>query len=44
MLQNLRLGGVLSADARAVERLPLQVTRMLLLGPEMDGEQMEGTH
>ena len=44
MFQNLRLGGVFSPDARAVELLLPQVTRMLLPGPEMDVEQMEGTH
>ena len=44
MLQGLCLGSVFSPDARAVEHLPLQVTRMLLLGPEMDDKQMEGIH
>lgn len=44
MLQGLCLGSVFSPDARAVEHLPLQVTRMLLLGPETDDKQMEGTH
>nr|CAI9695060.1 unnamed protein product [Rangifer tarandus platyrhynchus] len=44
MLQNLRLGGVFSPDARAVERLPPQVTRMSLPGPEMDAKKLLKRH
>lgn len=39
----LGLGRVFSPDARAVERLPGQVTQMLILGPETDEKQTEGT-
>lgn len=44
MFQSLRLGGVFPPDARALELLLPKVTWMLLPGPEMDVEQMEGTH